>query len=227
MEEDGTVVLAYFLPLPDVLDGLDHDVILHVVPDDAGVAGVVEQGQGGVDPGTDEDGLGALLACLGDHLELSDLVGVELEQLQEVHQQIPDEELVLSERLPGSVGEISLALEAAQHEDREHRPVENIPHLSLLVVVHEVVVVLVVPGDVGLLLLLGLPAGLVVGLEEMLVLLEPVQGLLCDRPVGQVADDAHTRGDEEVHHLALVAVVGGEGHLPTLETAEHHLAHKY
>jgi len=44
VEEDGAVVLAYFLPLLDVLDGLDHDVILHVVPDDAGVAGVVEQG---------------------------------------------------------------------------------------------------------------------------------------------------------------------------------------
>ena len=103
---------------------------------------------------------------------------------------------------------------------------ENISHLSLLVVVDQVVVVLVVPGDVGLLLLLGLPAGLVVGLEQMFVLFEPVQRFLSDGPVGQVADDAHAGGDEEVDHLALIAVVGRESLLPTLQTAEHHLTHR-
>ena len=110
MEEDRPVVLANLLPFPDVLDGLNDDVVLHVVPHNAGVAGVVEQGQGGVDPGSNEDGFGPLLTCLGDHFKLSDLVSVELEQLQEVHQQSADEELVLSERLPWGVGEITLAL---------------------------------------------------------------------------------------------------------------------
>ena len=54
MEEDGSIVFTDLLPLPDVLDGLDHDIVLHVVPDDAGVARVVEQGQCGVDTSTDE-----------------------------------------------------------------------------------------------------------------------------------------------------------------------------
>ena len=48
VEEDGAVVLADLLPLPDVLDGLHHHMVLHVVTDDAGVARVVKQGQSGV-----------------------------------------------------------------------------------------------------------------------------------------------------------------------------------
>ena len=48
VEEDGAVVLADLLALPDVLDGLHHNVVLHVVTDDAGVTRVVKQGQGGV-----------------------------------------------------------------------------------------------------------------------------------------------------------------------------------
>ena len=48
VEEDGAVVLADLLPLLDVLDGLNHHMVLHVVTDDAGVARVVKQGQGGV-----------------------------------------------------------------------------------------------------------------------------------------------------------------------------------
>ena len=62
MEKDGPIVFTDLLSLPDVLDGLDHDIVLHIVPDDAGVARVVEQGQGGVDTSTDEHRLGALLA---------------------------------------------------------------------------------------------------------------------------------------------------------------------
>ena len=42
-------------------------------------------------------------------------------------------------------------------------------------------------------------------------------------PVCEVADDAHAGGDEEVHQLALVLVVGGAGRVPALEAAEHHL----
>ena len=37
VEEDGAVVLADLLPLPDVLDGLHHHVVLDIVADDAGV----------------------------------------------------------------------------------------------------------------------------------------------------------------------------------------------
>ena len=54
MEEDGPIVFTDLLSLPDVLDGLDHDIVLHVVPDNAGVARVVEQGQCGVDTSTNE-----------------------------------------------------------------------------------------------------------------------------------------------------------------------------
>ena len=49
MEEDGAIIFTNLLSLPDVLDGLNHDVVLHVVSDNAGVARVVEQGQCGVD----------------------------------------------------------------------------------------------------------------------------------------------------------------------------------
>ena len=48
VEEDGAVVLADLVPLPDVLDGLHHHMVLHVVTDDTGVARVVKQGQSGV-----------------------------------------------------------------------------------------------------------------------------------------------------------------------------------
>ena len=73
MEEDGSIVFTDLLSLPDVLDGLDHDIVLHVVPDDAGVARVVEQGQGGIDTSTNEHRLGALLARFAGlkiHIEL-------------------------------------------------------------------------------------------------------------------------------------------------------------
>ena len=74
VEEDRTVVLTDLIALtcgdwleyystvvfissdlPDVLDGLDHDIVLDVVPHDAGVAGVVEQGEGGVHSRPDVD----------------------------------------------------------------------------------------------------------------------------------------------------------------------------
>ena len=48
VEEDGSVVLADLLALPDVLDCLDHHMVFHIVADDAGVARVIEQGQGRV-----------------------------------------------------------------------------------------------------------------------------------------------------------------------------------
>ena len=48
----------------DVLDGLDHHVVLHVVSDDAGVAAVVEEGEGGVDSCSYEHWLGSLLTGL-------------------------------------------------------------------------------------------------------------------------------------------------------------------
>ena len=44
-------------------------------------------------PCADEVGLCARLAVLGDHLELRHLVRVELQHLQEVVQQVPDEQL--------------------------------------------------------------------------------------------------------------------------------------
>ena len=107
-------------------------------------------------------------------------MGIELEQLHEVHQQGPDEHLVLCELLLGRLGEVSLALETPQQEHCEHGAVENVPHLPLVVVIHQVVVVPVIPGDVGLLLLLGLAAGLVVVLKQVPVVLEPLQRLLRD-----------------------------------------------
>ena len=162
VEEDRSIVLADLVTLPDVFDGLDNHVVFYVVSDNTGVAGVVEEGEGGVDSCPYEDRLGPLLAGLGDHLELSHLVSVELEQLQEVHEESADEDLVLGEGVARGSGEVSLALQAAQHEHAEHGAVENVSDLPLLVVVDEVVVVLVVAGDVGLLLFLGLAAGLVV-----------------------------------------------------------------
>ena len=90
--------------------------------------------------------------------------------------------LVLSERGGRGVREVSLALEAAQQEHGEHCPVEDVSHLAPLVVVNQVVVVPVVAGDVGLLLLLGLAAGLVVRLKQVPVVLEPLQRLLRDGP---------------------------------------------
>ena len=107
-------------------------------------------------------------------------MGIELEQLHEVHQQGPDEHLVLCELLLGRLGEVPLALEAPQQEHGEHRPVENVAHLTLAVVVDQVEVVPVVPGHVGLLLLLGLAARLVVVLKQVPVVLEPLQRLLRD-----------------------------------------------
>ena len=47
-------------------------------------------------------------------------------------------------------------------------------------VVDQIVVVPVVPGDVDLFLLLGLAASLVVVFKQMLVVLEPLQRLLRD-----------------------------------------------
>ena len=47
-------------------------------------------------------------------------------------------------------------------------------------VVDQIVVVPVVPGDVDLFLLLGLTASLVVVFKQMLVVLEPLQRLLRD-----------------------------------------------
>ena len=75
-----------------------------------------------------------------------------------------------------------LALEAPEEEDGEHGAVEDVPDLALVVVVHQVVVVPVVPADVRLPLLLRLPARLVVRREQVLVVLEPLQRLLGHRP---------------------------------------------
>lgn len=107
-------------------------------------------------------------------------MGIELEQLHEVHQQRPDKHLVLGELLLGRLGEVALALEAPQEEHSEHGPVENVAHLALVVVVDQVEVVPVVPRHVGLLLLLSLAAGLVVVLKQVPVVLEPLQRLLRD-----------------------------------------------
>ena len=73
---------------------------------------------------------------------------------------------------------IHLALEAPEEEDSEHGAVEDVPDLALVVVVHQVVVVPVVPADVRLPLLLRLAARLVVRREQVLVVLEPLQRLL-------------------------------------------------
>ena len=59
---------------------------------------------------------------------------------------------------------------------------EDVPDLALVVVVHQVVVVPVVPADVRLPLLLRLAARLVVRREQVLVVLEPLQRLLGHRP---------------------------------------------
>ena len=77
---------------------------------------------------------------------------------------------------------IHLALEAPEEEDSEHGAVEDVPDLALVVVVHQVVVVPVVPADVRLPLLLRLAARLVVRREQVLVVLEPLQRLLGHRP---------------------------------------------
>ena len=123
MEEYGPVVLAYLLPLVNVLDGLHAHPVLNVEADDARVAGVVEHGKRGVNRGADEDGRGALLLVLGGHLELRHLVRVELEHLQEVVEEGGDEELVLSQRV-GTIGgdvaavrtEVALLLQAPADE---------------------------------------------------------------------------------------------------------------
>lgn len=118
MEEDGPVVLADLLALPDDLDGLHAHHVLHVEPHDAGVAAVVEHGERGVDGRADEVRLRALLLTTGkkfikdwqkvltklifsclvlcDHLELRDLVRVELHGLEEVVQDSADQLLVLA-----------------------------------------------------------------------------------------------------------------------------------
>ena len=109
-------------------------------------------------------------------------MGIELEQLHEVHQQGADVHLVLSQLVLGWLGEVTLALETPQQEHCEHRPVEDVAHLALVVVVDQVEVVPVIPGHVGLLLLLGLAAGLVMVLKQVPVVLEPLQRLLRNRP---------------------------------------------
>ena len=75
-----------------------------------------------------------------------------------------------------------LALEAPEEEDSEHGAVEDVADLALVVVVHQVVVVAVVPADVRLPLLLRLAARLVVRREQVLVVLEPLQRLLGHGP---------------------------------------------
>ena len=96
-------------------------------------------------PCADEVGLCALLAVLGDHLELGDLVRVELEDLEEVVEEVPDEELVLGEAVAGgrdvgAVGaEVAAPLQAAQQHHGEHGAVEDVAELALAVVRHQVV----------------------------------------------------------------------------------------
>ena len=96
-------------------------------------------------PCADEVGLGALLAVLGDHLELGDLVRIELEDLEEVVEEVPDEELVLGEAVAGgrdvgAVGaEVAAPLQAAQQHHGEHGAVEDVAKLALAVVRHQVV----------------------------------------------------------------------------------------
>ena len=58
-----TILLIRYLV--NVLDGLDDHLVLDIVADNAGITGVVEHGQGGVDGGTDVGRLGPLLAILG------------------------------------------------------------------------------------------------------------------------------------------------------------------
>ena len=107
-------------------------------------------------------------------------MGIELEQLHEVHQQAANKHLVLRQLVLGGLGEVSLTLKAPQQEHGEHGAVEDVPHLPLVMVVDQIVVVPVVPGDVDLFLLLGLAASLVVVFKQMLVVLEPLQRLLRD-----------------------------------------------
>ena len=107
-------------------------------------------------------------------------MSIELEQLEEVHQQRADVDLILCQLLSRFSAKVSLTLETSEEEHCEHGSVEDVSNLPLLVVVDQVEVVLVVARLVHLLPLLGLSTGLVVTLEQVLVLQEPLQRLLCD-----------------------------------------------
>ena len=70
---------------------------------------------------------------------------VELEHLEEVVEEVPDEELVVGEavRVGGDVGavgaEVAVPLEAPQQHHGEHGAVEDVAELALTVVRHQVV----------------------------------------------------------------------------------------
>ena len=88
---------------------------------------------------------------------------------------------------------------------------------------HNVLCIIYIYSKFIYLLLFSLPASFVMFIKQVLVVEEPLERLLWDRSVCQVADDAHARWDEQVHQLALVLVVGGAGDVPAPQAAEHHL----
>ena len=83
---DG-VVVRHLLALPDVLRGDDHRGGPDVCPGRVGGAGMVEEGQRGVDAGPDAGHLDPLLYVPGHGL--TDVLAVVEDNLQEVVEQPP------------------------------------------------------------------------------------------------------------------------------------------
>ena len=182
MEENGTIVFTNLISLPNVLDSLDNDVILHIVSDNARITGVVEQSQSGIDGSANEDRLGTLCTCLGHHLKLSNLMGIELEQLKEVHQQCSNVDLILCQLVRWRSEEVSLTLKTSEQEHSEHGAVEDVTNLSLIMMIYEIEIVLVVPRNIGVLLFLSLTTCLIMASKQMFVVKEPPQRFLSDGP---------------------------------------------
>ena len=83
--------------------------------------------------------------------KLSNFMSIELEQLQEVHHQCSNVDLIICQLVSRRRGEVFLALETSEEEDGEHGSVEDVSNLPLFMMIHKVVVVLVITRDVGFL----------------------------------------------------------------------------